>query len=267
MPTRILSFDVGIRNLAVCLLERTGAEAYKVLQWELIDLVGAPMCSSDGCKQKSACMVGGVHHCAKHSKKNKISFRPPSLTEAKLNAMTKDALLAAMKTQGMTIMEPKDKKSVLVETFHNYLLTRYVAEPVGKTKYTAVSIPLADVGHALRAQCAARPWMLDGVSAVCIEKQMKSRMIAVQMMLWMFFMERGVPAHIVSASHKLTVSGTDDVKKRTYKQRKQSSVAVCLSRLDARWRKFFSDHNKKDDLGDCLLQGEWFLLSSGQCQP
>lgn len=252
---RVLSFDVGIRNLAVCLLEGS-ATRYKVLQWELIDLCGTSKCSA--CKSKAACLLDGKHYCKTHAKAAGGQLRPATLTVGKLKAMKKEVLLQTMASHGV-VADAKANKADLVLSLDAALARKYGATAAAKTRWTAVSMPLQDVGHAIRTQVGARPWMWDGVDAVCIEKQMKSRMIAVQMMLWMLFTERGVPAHVVSASHKLTVAGCSDVKKRTYKQRKTSSVAVCLTRLDARWRTFFDGHAKKDDLGDCLLQGEWFL--------
>ncbi len=59
----ILSFDVGIKNLAYCLFEYNTLQSenlqndknYKILQWDVIDLADTsiPICQNEKCKHKT----------------------------------------------------------------------------------------------------------------------------------------------------------------------------------------------------------------------
>ena len=56
---KILSIDVGIKNLAICLLEVTESKLYKINNWEVINLCDdtIPKCSCylSGKKSKNKC--------------------------------------------------------------------------------------------------------------------------------------------------------------------------------------------------------------------
>ena len=86
---RILSIDVGIKNLAFCLLEND-----KIAKWDVINL--AAQDASDGC---GCCVVdknvkcsnlakftkNGSHYCLKHAKKQPFQIPTPELKKAFIN--------------------------------------------------------------------------------------------------------------------------------------------------------------------------------------
>jgi hypothetical protein len=74
---RILSIDVGIKNLAFCLLEND-----KIAKWDVINLAaqdaddGCGCCVVDKnvkCSNLAKFMKNGSHYCLKHAKKTAVS--------------------------------------------------------------------------------------------------------------------------------------------------------------------------------------------------
>src|SRR3972149_3425751 len=74
---KVLSFDVGIRNLAYCLLEKTiDNDDVKILEWDVIDLVGeipeeVPKCdgllkNGKECSHKCANVTDEGYYCNMH---------------------------------------------------------------------------------------------------------------------------------------------------------------------------------------------------------
>jgi hypothetical protein len=72
---KLLSIDVGIKNLAFCLFNCEGAEKnIQILAWDVINLsTNEPlMCSHPGCIQPAKFAdVCFIYVCAKHAKTNK----------------------------------------------------------------------------------------------------------------------------------------------------------------------------------------------------
>ena len=79
----ILSFDVGIKNLAYCLVNVTDANTkqFNILDWGVINLMTSGTQSNDNvcstCKKKASLqtMSGDRYYCAIHAKKDK-HFKP-----------------------------------------------------------------------------------------------------------------------------------------------------------------------------------------------
>ena len=50
---KILSFDVGIKNLAYCLIESTNSNKFSIIKWDVINLCGSePVCNQIILKKK-----------------------------------------------------------------------------------------------------------------------------------------------------------------------------------------------------------------------
>jgi hypothetical protein len=72
---RILSFDIGIINMAYCLMETTQDKKIKIIEWNIINISGIPDCSM--CKKKAKSYVFLTNHknpnetsyfCSTHTK-------------------------------------------------------------------------------------------------------------------------------------------------------------------------------------------------------
>ena len=65
---RILSFDIGIINMAYCLMETTEDKKVKILEWNILNISGIPDCSM--CKKKAKSYV----FLTNHKNPNETSF-------------------------------------------------------------------------------------------------------------------------------------------------------------------------------------------------
>ncbi len=72
---RILSFDIGIINMAYCLMETTEDKKVKIIEWNILNISGIPDCSM--CKKKAKSYVFLTNHknpnetsyfCSNHTK-------------------------------------------------------------------------------------------------------------------------------------------------------------------------------------------------------
>jgi hypothetical protein len=248
---KVLSFDVGIKNLAYCVLSGSPTR-YSIQAWDVVNLTAPHKCTA--CAQPAQYTHEEAAYCAKHLEKAGGRMRPKGVAATALRKLTKPQLLKTMHDYGMDEVDAKSRKTILHELFDSYLSQRY-AEPI--TAARASSMPLEVITYALNTALKGTT-DFDGVDVVVIERQMKSKMTAVGAMLGYHFTDRGVTVKFLSARHKLTVGGTP-YEKRTYKQRKTDGIAMCKDRIPATWQAKLAKSNKKDDLSDAFLQGLWYL--------
>lgn len=100
-----------------------------------------------------------------------------------------------------------------------------------------------------------RPWVLEGVDTVLIERQPKSGMKHVENFLHAYFVIHGKQVLVWDARLKVTdCVGTG---RAMYLKRKQAAVdrtRVFLDSGNTNWIPFFKSHKKKDDLSDTVMQ-------------
>ena len=146
MP-RILSFDVGMKNLAYCLFQvGENCDDYKVLKWDVInlctpvvrkcnngDLVGAQSCINDAkyCKATKVVDVDVVvdvdedeneiinieYYCKKHAKKSNLKIPPSELDIKKIRKgklVDIQAIIDKYQIKGGCIpgQQPRQKNSI-----------------------------------------------------------------------------------------------------------------------------------------------------------
>jgi hypothetical protein len=83
---KLLSIDVGIKNLAYCLLDTS---ENKIIAWDVINLCGQdPCCSSDHCKKKAKFMLTANHYfCQLHAKKSGLILPTATISLKKIKKM------------------------------------------------------------------------------------------------------------------------------------------------------------------------------------
>jgi len=91
---RLVSFDVGLRNLAVCILEGTNRSDLKIVHWDLIDVMAessgfdSPKCIK--CKKPANWRQGDNYACTKHKTSGK-TFTKTSLQKKTVEVLKKEA--------------------------------------------------------------------------------------------------------------------------------------------------------------------------------
>lgn len=261
---KILSIDVGIKNLAACVISidsDSNLSRATVSWWNLIDLTEKAVLCGENCEKPlrpcgknatftATCGLTTFYYCGLHKK---------------LHAPKQEAYIADLAANNLSTPAQK-KKTIGLATL----------KPV-KTR-TCKQLPVTDLKISLWRQLDALPRFLQ-VQHVIVENQPAIKnptMKSIAETLFAFFLCRGIidkprnnsqieKVHYVSASNKMKLAPEFHkelaASKNKYKTTKDLSVRTCMQLMDkdSTGEKFLQDHKKKDDLCDSLLQGLYFL--------
>jgi hypothetical protein len=251
---KIVSFDVGLRNLAYCVLEGTSRSDVRIVDWNIIDVlgeqagVGAARCHKCTSAARYEHAAEGTFACSKHAPRKKQNVTKKAL-----------GMKSVMELQGeidrLGLRTEAKKKMDLVKLLYNHARQNTWKKCVA----SSTSGSVLDLAPALIACLDARKDSWAGADRVCIENQPERRMYAVQAMLQMYFSMKGIKSEGVSATHKLSNIITVDDVVHTYKGRKKTGIVHAYALVPQANQEHFKKHPKKDDLADSFLQGLWCL--------
>ena len=275
---KLLSVDVGIKNLAICILETTSdVTLYKILFWEVIDLCKEQnrMCDyiiknkqktthPTKCTKSATLEKNGCFYCKSHA--TKTEYKLPASDLNKHKRFKLDKLIELTVDYDISYSKPPSKINLIngIETF----IENYVFNNVNTTKCNNFS--LIDIGILIKEKLdkLILPYFLD-IDLILIENQIgpiANRMTAIQGMITQYFIMKNMKnISYVSAANKLKLFITN--KKTTYNQRKKLSIDITKNLLNMNnndsnsWMEYICKHKKADDLADSFLQGIWYLIS------
>jgi hypothetical protein len=294
---KILSIDIGIKNLACCLFEKPqGSELFNILKWEIVNLSQEDECKTccfqnldDKSKTKSKKVskpkkvfkeptikentICGrpakftkfdFHYCLAHAKKQEYKFVTSDLKLAFLNKQKLQKLIEI--ADKYEIQKDNNLKKADILSLINSYRENKCFEDVAASK-NASKIDLVTIGKNIKTKFN----LLFGddlvIDHVIIENQISpiaNRMKTIQGMVAQYFIMTGTGHNIefVSASNKLKAFSKED--KEKYSDRKKLGVSKSLEIMETQSNygekiEFFKAHKKKDDLADCFLQGLWFI--------
>ena len=281
---KIISWDVGIKNLAYCVMEKTDdlKKPYKISSWNNLNVIETfyLKCSGKDCKKK--CLYYNkiddkqVGYCAIHKRFVNIDIPEPVKTtedkECEFEGRKK-----CTKSSKFIINDKyfctSHKKSIITKITKNQTLVKY-KPPNCKT----IDIKMLKV-NMIHILDKYKDILLD-VDHVVIENQpslKNPKMKSVAETLYAWFLLRGqIDAEIplkkltyMCPSNKLKVNNDNTlcILKKTkndtekYKLTKQLGVIYCkqLLKNDTEQLLFLSNNKKKDDLCDAFLQGAYYL--------
>jgi hypothetical protein len=263
----ILSIDVGIKNLALCLLS-TNKE---IVLWDVLNISTE---SSDKpvtehvkcslCKNNAKFRKRDTLYCLRHAKESAYIIPTKEVASHKLEKMTLSKLkeLADTYSIDMNIIDKQKKlKAEYVAAIREILLEK--ADGDVPTTIKAADISLVDISRIMTNKLDRLLEGIGNIDTVIIENQISpiaNRMTSIQGMLTQYFImkKRDQQIQYISAKNKLK---DFDVDKECYKERKKSGVDICKTLLEGQpsWCSFFMGNKKKDDLSDCYLQGIWYI--------
>lgn len=212
MSNTIVSFDVGIRNLAYCIIR---VIPFEIEAWGIINLVDSPpVCAT--IRRKRACNKRAAYLpptgcgdtqpiCAKCAATHPIWLIP----DKKYRATTLSALSAVELADRLRVLQPdaeecNDSKRALVANIVAVYATRMFV-PISAT-VSASSANMISVARSIARTLDADP-RFAAVQCVLIESQigpLANRMKAVQGMLTQYFVLRGnADIHYISSANKL----------------------------------------------------------------
>ena len=303
MPTpsikklRILSIDVGMKNLAYCLFERennadTGQlktpesmmQHLSIVAWDTVNLCeddatasqkpDTAMCSSDGCKFTAKFAHSdkpATYYCTRHANSSgyKMPLLPSIASSRILRKMTLDDLKTFSGEYLSTVIPENCNKSKIKLLQHvlGALDQEYLVAVSAKPKViSAASMDLITIGRNMHKRFDALSHISSGIDIVIIENQLSTlatRMKTLQGMITQYFIMRGVPnIQFISATNKLKLfSDAASDEKTEYADRKKRSIEITRTLIPAEQLSKFEKHKKKDDLADCFLQGLWWFCT------
>ena len=256
----IISFDVGIKNLAYCIFDISG-EDYKITHWDVANLCGEkPTCCykmKKGICGKTASynFLQKDYYCGTHVKKVEGQSLAPDIYY-KIKKAKKPA------KKHMKALNTLLNTNLHAENMCDYVEKYYLVKNISLK--TANQLDLIEIGCKL-ASLLPEILPIENITTVLIENQISpiaNRMKTLQGMLAQFFIDRSITdIHFVSSHNKLKAF---DVKKKTYSERKKSGIEITDKIITEKpllneWKTLFYTHKKKDDLSDAFLQGLWYL--------
>ena len=261
---RLISFDVGIKNLAYCVITQSNSQT-RIPAWTCANLLelNAPTSSSPPsiCNHMIAAKKKGTpeKQCGKHAKWRAPPSSPAALfceTHAKMQtqwiipkkqhqtSQINKLKLPDLKKiwSGISKLDAETislKKAELVDriTTHYASVCFQSTTPTEKTA-TASETDLITIGRAIKQQLDSDQ-EIDGATHVIIENQIStiaSRMKTIQGMIAQYFIMRfgdGVVIEFVSSHNKLKgfshkpPPSAETQKPTTYKANKTDGVAIC----------------------------------------
>ena len=269
---KILSIDVGIKNLAFCLFDKSPtAEHFKVTKWDIIDISEQENTVLCGfveknviCNKPAKFKKDNKCYCLKHSKKQQIQIPTSEQKSSFINKQKIQKLYEIAESHNIKY-EPKTKKVDLIKLITEHININYFQTIESKK---AAEVDLFNIGLNIKTKFNKLFENEAKIDYVIIENQigpLAIRMKTIQGMIVQYFIMSNLNVdHIefISASNKLKDC---DIKDKTkYSDRKKLGISKCLELITTDFRfsehvDYFNKHKKKDDLSDSFLQGMWFI--------
>ena len=271
---KILSIDVGMKDLAFCVLHvNKNNKNYTIDKWDIVDLCNSKthICQEYNEKKKQKCTIKASYfkndnyYCKTHAKKHPTLKMPCKDLKKHLLKKYKLAKLQYLtKTCDITISKKPIKKNYIsaLETCINEDYLEFIQ------RTNANNILLVNYGKSLKIHFE-KLFKDIKFDYVIIEDQIgprAMRMKVLQGMIMQHFIEKNVENIINISSKKKLKEFLKPNQKTNYDERKNLSIEITKkilhdNNLIHKWESHFYKQKKgqQDDLGDCFLQAIWFL--------
>lgn len=269
---KILSIDVGIKNLAFCLFDKApDTDGFKVTKWDIVNISEqeetVKCCATEKntcCDKPAKFKKNNECYCLKHAKKQPSQIPALEQNPSFISKQKIQKLYEIADAHNITL-PAKAKKPELVDAINDYINKIYF-QSIETTK--AADVDLFDIGLNIKTKFNKLFESENKIDFVIIENQISpiaTRMKTIQGMIVQYFIMSSITVdhmEFISAANKLKDCDTKD--KTNYSDRKKLGIAKCLGIIteDVRFCEhveYFNKHKKKDDLSDSFLQGMWFI--------
>ena len=284
---RILSWDVGIINLAFCLIDYdTTTKKFKIIDWDVINLTERDKMKCFKCNANPSFyqVHGNIYSCKHHNKL--VDVTPPLFetlylddTSSTCCYMGKNKCDKKSKFKSSDFYCNTHAKSTYKNIVSTYKLGRYKKENIAQHS-------MDDFRFKLFKALEERQNLLN-CDIVVVENQpsfKNPRMKTISGCVYDYYVIRGIfdknvtkstitGVHFMSPSNKLKLADNGDTKElvklkgddsKTYKLTKQLGIKYCNEMISSfpEWVLCFNSHKKKDDMADCFLQGMYAAMNN-----
>ena len=280
---KILSIDIGIKNLAFVILEVSETnnkesnntkelnfiKDYKIINWDVINLCNKfTNCCEKTCKKEAKFHKNNIFYCKNHTKKTDYALPPCNIKT--LHKQSIKNLSAIVEQYQINIEKPINKSSLIKSLEKHLNNTCY--ETIESVNANTVN--LIDLGISLKNELNElfNNFDLSTIDQIILENQISplaNRMKTIQGMISQYFIDcNNYNIQFISAINKLKpfIKKDNKEKKTTYSERKKLSIFYTKQLLEEKNMTsdldFFTKHSKKDDLADCFLQGIYYLTNN-----
>ena len=275
---RIISIDVGIKNLAYCLFSLHEDKLYEIENWGVVDLSQKteiqrkcncfnekkptkkiPCPSKEKCNFQAKWKRENTYYCVKHAKQSPFLIPTNEFKTSYINKQNISSLKKIMDKLEIKYDNLNLKKVDMISLLLNVIREKCL-EPIEEVNASKMDLVTIGMNMKIKFNDIFSQIKID---KIIIENQISpiaNRMKTIQGMISQYFImvsEHEIEIDFINSTNKLKLgefkSNTD------YKERKQQSVSLVKEMIKDKWIDFFHTHSKKDDLADCFLQGIWYI--------
>jgi hypothetical protein len=294
---KVLSFDVGIKNLAYCIVEWNDSNNLIIHNWNTINFVENinidEKCIYNNCKTKAKSFMNinntKYHFCSKHVNKKDDIINNIIDNYTEKNWIESNNLICSkcIPCDDIIISKKKyysnNKLNIIYCNKHYKSFITKLNNDITKVNLiknkTVKNILCDDLKYNLiKFLDENKNIMLSIADIVVIENQPTLKnptMKAVSDTIYSWFMIRGIidkninnstieKIKFMSPSNKLKKFNPKEDTIQTYKETKKLAIENCSTILKMynmdNWLLVLNNNIKKDDLSDCFLQG-WYALN------
>ena len=275
---RIISIDVGIKNLAFCLFSLNEDKSYEIENWGVVDLSQKteiqrkcncfnekkptkkiPFPPKEKCNFQAKWKRENTYYCVKHAKQSPFLIPTNEFKQSYINKQNISSLKKIMDKLEIKYDNLNLKKVDMISLLLNVIREKCL-EPIEEVNASKMDLVTIGMNMKIKFNDIFSQIKID---KIIIENQISpiaNRMKTIQGMISQYFImvsEHEIEIDFINSTNKLKLgefkSNTD------YKERKQQSVSLVKEMIKDKWIDFFHTHSKKDDLADCFLQGIWYI--------
>lgn len=261
---KLLSIDIGIKNLGLCLFDVNNKE-FQIVEWNIYNLLNIHKCNENNCTKPIKYYKNNKYYCKSHAKKIENILIPSECIQNihKHKNENLSFFFDYCSEHNIPYNLPiikKDLFQVILKFIDDNYFDIYTEE-------NCKNIDLIKLGVNLNFHLNELLKHHTNIECIIIENQISpiaNRMKTLQGMVAQYFIIKNITnIKFVSSYNKLKLFNN---KKISYREKKKLSIEITSKFLNQtnnldNWKQVFFESKKKDDLADCFLQGYYFLIN------